>query len=339
MKRVNLKQLSPEAMEEFVLGFGLRRYRAGQLLHWIYGQRASSIEEITVISRSLRASLAEEAYIGNLRLAGSRRSGDGTEKLAFELEDGNVIESVLIPDGDRLTLCVSSQAGCAMGCRFCLTGRGGLKRNLGAFEIVDQVIAAQRLASPARVTNVVLMGMGEPLHNIGEVSEALRRIVKLMGYSPRRVTLSTSGLADKMLAIPSLAPPVNLAVSLNATTDEQRSYIMPVNRRFPIKTLLEACRRYPLRKRRRITFEYVLMDSFNDTDEDARRLVKIARQVPSKVNLIPINEYEGSEFRRPPEARVMKFQEVLVAANVTAQVRKSKGSDILAACGQLGLAV
>lgn len=335
MEKVDLKALTAEELRDFMSQRGLPRFRAKQLLHWLYEKGASSIEDITEFSKDLRAELAHAAYIGNLELSERTKSSDGSEKFLFELRDGLGIESVLIPGDDRLTLCVSSQVGCAMGCRFCLTGKGGLKRNLRASEIVDQVISVQRL-SPRRITNVVLMGMGEPLHNLHEVSDALWRMTGLMKYSPRRITLSTSGLVDKLLELPSKAPPVNIAISLNATTDEQRDYIMPVNRRFPLKELIEACKRYPLQKRRSITFEYVMLAGFNDSDEDARRLVGIARQVPSsKVNLIPVNEFEGSEFRRPSDERVLEFQKILVDSGVRAIIRKSKGVDVLAACGQL----
>jgi 23S rRNA (adenine2503-C2)-methyltransferase len=334
MAMVNLKELTAEELRDFMSQRGLPRFRANQLLHWIYEKRVSSLEEVTEFSKDLRAELARVAYIGSLELSERAESSDGTEKFLFELLDGHGIESVLIPDDDRLTLCVSSQAGCAMGCRFCLTGRGGLKRNLRAFEMADQVISVQRF-SARRITNVVLMGMGEPLNNLDEVADALWRMTGLMEYSPRRITLSTSGLPEGLLELPSKAPPVNIAVSLNATTDEQRDYVMPVNRRFPLERLIEACRRYPLQRRRRITFEYVLMAGFNDSDGDARRLVGIARRVPSKVNLIPVNEFEGSEFRRPSEGRVLEFQKILLDSGVTAIVRKSKGADVLAACGQL----
>jgi 23S rRNA (adenine2503-C2)-methyltransferase len=332
---VDLKALNADELKGFVSEMGLPAYRAGQLLHWIYERGAVSTDEITELSKSLRASLRDTACISNLRIAGRLKSSDGTEKFLFELEDGLCIESVLIPDEKRLTLCISSQAGCAMGCKFCLTGRDGLKRNLRAHEIADQVIAASRAASPGRITSIVLMGMGEPLHNLDEVSEALWRITELLQYSTRRVTVSTCGLTDRMLELPHKAPPVNFAVSLNATTDEVRDRIMPVNRRFPMKALISACRQYPLPKRRRITFEYVMMDSLNDTEEDAERLVRIARQVPSKVNLIPFNGFEGSGFTPPPDERVKRFQKILQNAGVTALVRKSKGTDILAACGQL----
>lgn len=333
--KTDLKALGSEEMAAFVSGLGLPGYRASQLLHWIYEKRASSIGEITELSKALREELASRAYISNLSLLKRQASSDGTEKYLFGLEDGQSIESVLIPDAGRLTLCVSSQVGCAMGCRFCLTGRGGLRRNLRAHEIADQVLAAARLISPARITNVVLMGMGEPLHNFNETVEALRRMTTLMGFSGRRITLSTVGLAPRILELPLKAPQVNLAVSLNATTDAVRDRIMPVNRKYPIGVLMDACRRYPLPRRRRITFEYVLMDGINDSPEDARRLRALIRGIPSKVNLIPLNEFEGCEFKSSPEGRVLSFQKALLDAGITAMIRKSKGQDISAACGQL----
>ncbi len=335
MEKVNLKALSEGEVKSFMSGLGLPTFRARQLLHWMYERRAFSIEDITEFSRELRESLGEKAFISNLETVDRQTANDGTEKFLFRLEDRELIESVLIPDAERLTLCISSQVGCAMDCGFCLTGRGGLKRNLKAHEIADQVIAAGRAVAPRYINNIVLMGMGEPLYNLDEVSEALWRITGLMKYSTRRVTVSTCGVADKMLELPLKAPPVNLAVSLNATTDEVRSRIMPINRRFPLKVLLEACRKYPLQRRRRITFEYVMIEHLNDNPEDAERLVKIARQVPSKINLIPFNEVEGAKFKSPSEGRVNAFQEILQRAGVTALIRKSKGTEIFAACGQL----
>ena len=310
------------------------KYRADQLLHWIYERYACSLQEITEFSKALRSELAQTAYISNLGLADRQRSKDGTEKFLFSLEDGQTIESVLIPDKDRLTLCISSQAGCAMGCGFCLTGGMGLVRNLKAHEIVDQIISANRLIAPAKITNIVLMGMGEPLANFDEVVEALWRITGLMGISKRRITLSTSGLVPKMLEFPAKAPDVNLAISLNATTDEARSRIMPINKTYPIKELLDACRRYPLRPRRRITFEYVLIGGVNDTQADAKRLVKLLRGIPCKVNLIPCNPEEQSSMKRPSEESILAFQKVIADSNITVLVRESKGQDILAACGQ-----
>jgi 23S rRNA (adenine2503-C2)-methyltransferase len=343
MRKTDLKALSKKQLEAFVHEQGLPAFRAKQLLHWIYERRVESVSDITEFSKDLRGSLSERAYISNLTLLARQSSADSTEKFLFGLSDGESIESVIIPDKDRLTLCISSQVGCAMMCRFCLTGKLKLKRNLKAHEIADQVISVNRLlgtgAPSSRasrsITNIVLMGMGEPLENLDEVAEALRRMTDLMGISKRRITLSTSGISPMIDELARKAPRVNLAISLNATTDEVRDRIMPVNRRYPLKSLLDACRRYPLEPRRRITFEYVLLQGINDTTDDARRLVKILKGIPCKVNLIPFNPYPGAPYRRPSDEEVEQFQKIVLGGNVTALIRKSKGQDILAACGQL----
>ncbi len=222
-----------------------------------------------------------------------------------------------------------------MSCRFCLTAKLGIKRNLKPHEIVDQIISVSRIIAPVKITNIVFMGMGEPLANFENTVEALWRIKDLMKFSPRRVTLSTAGIAPKIIELSKKAPAVNLAISLNATTDAVRDYIMPVNRKYPIKELLGACRKFPLSARRRITFEYVLLKGVNDTPEDARRLVSLLKGIPSKVNLIPFNPVAGSEFERPEDGRVLNFQDILLKGKLTAIIRKSRGEDILAACGQL----
>jgi 23S rRNA (adenine2503-C2)-methyltransferase len=335
MSRVNLKELSKQSLESFLKGLGAPAFRARQLLHWLYEKHAADIQEITELSKEFRLKLSEVAYIGNLSLLDRKSSSDGTEKYLFGLEDGESVESVLIPDDDRLTLCISSQAGCALGCRFCLTGAIGLRRNLKPHEVVDQVISVSRAIRPCTLTNVVMMGMGEPLANFDNVIEALWRLTELVKISPRRVTLSTAGIVPKIIELARKGPKVNLAISLNATTDEVRDRIMPVNRAHPLRELLKACREFPLPERRRITFEYVLLKGVNDSIEDAHRLAKLLKGIPSKVNLIPFNPYEGSEFERPGDEVVAAFQEVLLNAHMTALVRKSKGRDISAACGQL----
>lgn len=345
MGKINLKSLTEEELEVFIKESGLPVFRAKQILHWIYEKYAVSIHDITELSKDLRERLSEKAYISNLELLNRQLSKDGTEKFLFGLEDGETIESVLIPDEDRLTLCISSQVGCAMACRFCLTGKLGLKRNLEAYEIIDQIIAVNRAVKgdfaggtkfPLRaITNIVLMGMGEPLANFDNVVDALWRITRLMRFSPRRITLSTSGIVPKILELPGKAPMINLAISLNATTDVVRDSIMPINKTYPIKQLLDTCRKFPLPARRRITFEYVILKGINDAPEDAKRLINLLKGIPSKVNLIPFNPYEYSEFKRPDDERVLEFQNILIKGNVTALVRKSKGQDILAACGQL----
>jgi 23S rRNA (adenine2503-C2)-methyltransferase len=332
---VDLKSLSQKELDAFIKSQGLPDYRAGQLIHWIYTRYASRIDEITEFSRDLRSRLNESAYISNLKIMQRSKSSDGTEKFLFALQDDQTIESVLIPDSDRLTLCVSSQVGCALGCLFCLTGKGGFIRNLKAHEIVDQIIAVNRTIQNNKITNIVFMGMGEPLMNFDNVVEALRRIVDLIGISKRKITLSTAGIVSKMLLLPRKAPEVNLAVSLNAATDEVRNKIMPVNKRYPLAALIEACRRYPLKPGRRITFEYVMIDGLNDSLDDAKRLITLLKGLRCKLNLIPLNPHQGDSLKRPSQEKVLAFQKMLFHHNRRAMIRESRGQDILAACGQL----
>jgi 23S rRNA (adenine2503-C2)-methyltransferase len=335
MTKTDLKALSQEELDSFAKDAGLQAFRIRQLIHWIYERYALSIDEITEFSKKLREEFSERAYISNLTLLDRQTSEDGTQKFLFGLEDSETIESVLIPDEDRLTLCISSQVGCAMGCVFCLTGKLGLKRNLEAHEIVDQVISVNRLILPERITNIVFMGMGEPLANFDHVVEAIVRITNIMKMSPKRITLSTSGIPPKIIELGKKALRVNLAISLNATTDAVRNVIMPINKTYLIRALLDACRKYPLPVNRRITFEYVLLKGTNDSPEDALRLVRLLKNIPSKINLIPFNAYSGCEYERPDERTVIQFQDILLDAGMTVLIRKSKGQDILAACGQL----
>ncbi|MGC2061488.1 MAG: 23S rRNA (adenine(2503)-C(2))-methyltransferase RlmN [Thermodesulfovibrionales bacterium] len=343
--RVNLKALSKDDTFLFIRERGLPRYRAEQLLNWIYRRYATDIRQITEYSLELRNELGSVAYISSLDLVKRLVSNDGTEKFLFRLEDDETIESVLIPEEERLTLCISSQVGCAMGCKFCLTGSMGLVRNLDAGEIVDQVISVNRMLgssgmsgkpeSGRKVSNIVLMGMGEPLANFDHVVDALWRITEFIGISKRRITLSTAGLVPKIPLLPEKAPDVNLAISLNATTDHVRNEIMPVNKKYPIRALLDACRKYPLGPRRMITFEYVLLGNLNDSPADARRLAGLVQGIRCKINLIPYNPHAAAGLERPSEKRLLAFQKVLVDNNLTALIRESRGQDILAACGQL----
>ncbi|MEW6107881.1 MAG: 23S rRNA (adenine(2503)-C(2))-methyltransferase RlmN [Nitrospirota bacterium] len=335
MVKINLKSLSKDGIFDFIESLGLPRYRGEQLIHWIYKKNAASIDEISEFSKSLRNTLNKHAFISNLELVKNLKSRDGTEKFLFSLNDGQTIETVLIPDKGRLTLCISSQVGCALGCRFCLTGKLGFIRNLKSFEIVDQITTVQRIIMPKKITNIVLMGMGEPLLNFDRVVEALWRIVLLVGISKRKITLSTAGITPRIELFSKKAPEVNLAVSLNATTDESRDKIMPVNKRYPIKSLLNACRNFPLSPRRRITFEYVLIKGLNDSREDALRIVRLLKGIRCKVNLIPLNQSGSDSLKRPSERTILEFQKILMQNNMTALIRESKGSDILAACGQL----
>ena len=368
--KINLKALTEKEMPVFVQNLGQSPYRAKQIINWIYKKFAASSEEMTDLPKSLREKLLKTAFISNLKLLKKEVSKDSTQKFLFELEDKETIESVLIPDQNRLTLCISSQVGCAMRCKFCMTGKIGLKRNLKAYEIVDQIISVQRMltetkippsplcqrgargdSSPSKITNIVFMGMGEPLHNFAEVTEAVRRIINLLGISKRKITVSTAGIVRKIFELAGTGLQVNLAISLNATTDRVRDTIMPINKKNPIKQLLQACREFPLTPTRRITFEYVFLEGINDSKDDALRLVKLLKGIKSKVNLIPYNLIQESTspsffkrfdrteelkpLRTPSEDKILFFQKILRTAGITAIIRKSKGSDISAACGQL----
>jgi 23S rRNA (adenine2503-C2)-methyltransferase len=331
---VDLKNLSPVELEAFLAGLGKERFRAGQLLRWIYPRGVSDFALMTDLAKDFRAELATRATVSSFVPEAEEISADGTRKFLFRLADGESIETVLIPmDEGRATLCISTQVGCAMQCSFCLTGAFGLTRNLTAAEIVNQVCAVRERFP---VDNIVLMGMGEPLHNLDNVVRALEILYAESGfnYSPRKVTLSTSGMVPEMLELGRRIR-VNLAVSLNATTDAVRDQLMPVNRRYPLAELMRACRAFPLAPRQRITFEYILIRGVNDTQDDARRLVGLLHGVKAKVNLIPFNEHAASPFHAPDAAAIEAFQRHLLNRGIVAIRRASKGQDISAACGQL----
>ncbi len=335
---VELKGLDAPETEAWCAMQDLPAYRGRQIRQWLFKKLARSFEEMTSLPASLRLDLGEKALVDRLEPEEARTSADGTEKYLFRLDDGPLIESVLIPERDHLTLCISSQAGCAMGCRFCVTGARGLKRNLTAAEIVDQVVQVRRrMAEPDRLTNIVFMGMGEPLANYQAVVRAVHNLTADDGlnFSHRRVTLSTCGLVPMIRRLGREAR-VNLAVSLNAADDETRSLLMPVNRTHPLSELMAACRDFPLPHRRMITFEYILMDGVNDAPEDARNLARLLRGLRGKINLIPLNPHRALDLNPSPPERIREFQEILAAGRYTAIVRKSKGRDISAACGQLG---
>ncbi|OGP55508.1 MAG: 23S rRNA (adenine(2503)-C(2))-methyltransferase [Deltaproteobacteria bacterium RBG_13_52_11] len=335
---VNLKDLSLEELEALIAGLGKERYRARQIMKWLYGRGASSFEEMTDLAKELRAELVRTARISSLESLTIERSGDGTRKYLFGLEDGNQVETVLIPDEGRLTLCISTQAGCAMGCRFCLTGAGGFARDLTSGEILDQIVVVTRGLGPdERISNCVLMGMGEPLANYDSVTKALGIMASDLGFglSRRRITLSTVGLIPQMKRLVAERVPCRLAISLNASTQKVRSYLMPIGSRYPLSALLAACRALPLPPRERITFEYVLIQGVNDSEGDARGLTQILRGIRCKMNLIPLNECPGIAFRRPQEKAVLRFQKVLMEAGYTTIIRESRGGAISAACGQL----
>lgn len=332
--KTDLKNLTLSDLEQFLQGQGKERFRATQVFKWIYQHDARCFQEMTNISKILREELEATAFISNLEAEAVEAGCDGTRKYLFTLSDGASVESVLIPDEGRNTLCVSSQVGCAMGCRFCLTGTFKLTRNLTTSEIINQIMAARR---DADIRNIVMMGMGEPLHNLDNLIPAIRIMIDGNGLqlSNRRVTVSTCGLVPEMERLGRELPNINLAVSLNATTDELRDLIMPINRRYPLRELLRACREFPLPGRRKVTFEYVMLGGLNDSLEDAKRLLRLISDIPSKVNLIPFNEFEGCTFRSPDRATIDAFHKYLIDRHVTVITRDSRGNDISAACGQL----
>jgi 23S rRNA (adenine2503-C2)-methyltransferase len=339
MSRVNLVGLLPAELEGLAVELGASRYRGRQLATWIYRKGVFDLETMSDLPKDFRARLVERAAIEVPEPERVTASQDGSRKLVYRFADASRISSVIMPDDDRVTLCVSTQVGCGFECRFCLTGVMGLERNLTAGEIVGQVLGTNRLLAPdQRVTHIVFMGMGEPLANYAALVTSLRILTdaKLgLGYSPRRITVSTVGLVPGIEKLGREALKVNLAISLHAASDEVRGPLMPVNRSFDLKTLLAALRRYPLTHRQRIFFEYVLLEDVNDSPDDAARLVKLLRGIRAKVNLIPFNDWEGAGFRRPPLPRILAFQSVLLDAGLTTTVRWSKGEDIGAACGQL----
>jgi 23S rRNA (adenine2503-C2)-methyltransferase len=341
MSRTNLVGTLPAALEDLAESLGASRYRGRQVATWIYRKGVVDLDAMTDLPRDFRARLAETAEATLPEVERATSSQDGSRKLVFRLADGARVSSVLMPDDGRITLCLSTQVGCGYACAFCLTGTMGLERNLTAAEIVGQLMAANALLAtegPERVTHIVFMGMGEPLANYANLVTALKILTDArlgLSYSPKRVTVSTVGLVPAIDRLGREDLKVNLAVSLHAASDDVRSRLMPVNKAFDVEALMAAVRRYPLTTRQRVFFEYVLLDGINDSPEEAQRLAKLLRGVKSKVNLIPFNDWEGSSHRRPPLARILAFQAILLDAGITTTVRWSKGEDIGAACGQL----
>jgi 23S rRNA (adenine2503-C2)-methyltransferase len=356
----DLRNLTLEETEALVEELGLPRFRADQIFRWVHGRAVASVEEMTDLAKPLRAELAEKVTISALSVDAEQQSSDGTRKLRLKTHDGRMLETVLIPDGDagsdddedeeevelpadfrprvpKLTQCVSSQVGCALDCTFCATAKLGFGRNLTAGEIVDQVYRGMLGDRAKRPTNLVFMGMGEPLHNFGELVRALRILTdeKGAGFSRRRITVSTAGLVPGIDKLAESGLRVNLAISLNAATDEVRDELMPINKKWNIATLLEAAMRFPLERRRRVTFEYVLLAGVNDSDDDALKLARLLRNRPAKVNLIPWNPHPLSPYRRPSAERVKSFQARVREGGVPVYVRRPRGDDIDAACGQL----
>ncbi len=334
----DIKSLSRADLIQWLADRKIRPFRADQILKWIYLRLADSFDQMTDLSKDFRILLAEHFSLARLPVKQEFTARDGTRKFLFGLQDGQTVESVLIPEKNHYTLCISSQVGCAQGCRFCVTGQGGLVRNLTCGEIVGQALEARKqIPDPAQLTNLVFMGMGEPLANYRQLVLAIEALTNSdwgMKFANRRITVSTAGLVPRLKDL-GRDTRVNLAVSLNAVDDEARTHLMPINRKYPIRDLLDACRQYPLAPNRKITFEYILMKDLNDNATHARKLAKLLAPIKAKINLIPFNPYEGSEFDRPSEVRIQAFQSILVDKHFTSLVRYSKGQEIMAACGQL----
>jgi 23S rRNA (adenine2503-C2)-methyltransferase len=352
MFAANLIGMHVSDLEALATDLGASRYRGRQLATWLYRNGVLDLDAMTDLPKDFRAALAQRAIASLPDLELATPSQDGSRKLVFALADGARVSSVVMPDDDRVTLCLSTQVGCGYACAFCLTGTMGLTRNLTTAEIIGQFLQAKKLvnaegahaegmqeqASSSRITNVVFMGMGEPLANYAALVQALRIMTDAkygLGFSPRRITVSTVGLVSGIEKLGREGLGVNLAISLHAASDEIRSRLMPVNRAWNVAALMEAVRRYPLASRQSVFFEYVMLDGVNDSVEEAQRLARLLRGVHAKVNLIPYNDWPGSDFQRPPLARILAFQTVLLDAGITTTVRWSKGEDIGAACGQL----
>jgi 23S rRNA (adenine2503-C2)-methyltransferase len=334
----DIAELELPELEQALETLGHPRFHARQIFQWVHRRGVTDFGVMSDLGRELRAQLAAQFVITTPQVERKERSSDGTTKFLLRLIDGKLIEAVYIPDTPAQTFCISTQVGCAMRCAFCLTGKMGIERNLTAGEIAGQVrVLARELGMLDTRFNIVLMGMGEPLHNYEATMKALRILADEHGFGlpPRRMTLSTVGVlpALERLATEPLMP--NLAISLHSTTEDQRDMLVPINRKYGLRELLDACRRFPLKRRERITFEYVMLQDVNDTPEDARRLVRLLHGIRGKVNLLPLNEAAGIPFERPSDDRVNRFARILSEHGVTVSVRKSRGRDIRAACGQL----
>ena len=339
MSAPNLVGMLPSQLEDLAVELGASRYRGRQVATWLYRKGVTDIAAMSDLPKEFRVALGGRARAELPEVERATPSLDGSRKLVFRLDDGARVSAVVMPDDGRITLCLSTQVGCGYACAFCLTGTMGLTRNLTAAEIVGQLLAANALlAEGERVTHIVFMGMGEPLANYAALVQSLRVLTdaKLgLGYSPRRITVSTVGLVGGIEKLAREDLKVNLAISLHAASDEVRSRLMPVNRAWDLEALMRVVRAYPLAPRQHVFFEYVMLEGVNDSPEEAQQLAKLLRGVRAKVNLIPFNDWEGAAFQRPPLARILAFQSILLDAGVTTTVRWSKGEDIGAACGQL----
>ena len=338
--QVDLSGLTADELSALVVELGGKGFQGRQLFRWIHRKGVTDFSAMTTLPKELRARLADQAVISTPEVVRKDVSSDGTTKLLLRLGDGRQIEAVFIPDTPSQTFCISTQVGCAMKCGFCLTGTMGLTRHLTAGEIAGQVrVLATELGFLDTPFNIVVMGMGEPLHNYDATMKALQLVGSAEGLnvSPRRVTLSTVGVLPGLEKLAREPYMPNLAISLHATTEAQRDLLVPINRKYSLAQLMDACRKFPLKKRSRITFEYVMVAGVNDSIEDARRLVRLLNGLKAKVNLLPLNEAAGIPYSRPSDEQVDAFAQVLANAHVTVSVRKSRGRDIRAACGQLAV--
>lgn len=333
----NFYGLPLASLQAYLAELGKEKYRAQQLYRWVYAQGIDDIEQMSNLSKRFREELPGYLNFELPRVVQQLDSVDGTRKLLFDVGDNMTVETVLIPSEDRLTICLSSEVGCNMACRFCYTGKQKLKKRLSAEQIVGQFVQAHRslAGENRRITNIVFMGMGEPLDNCEAVFAAIEVIAEDHGFnlSKKRITVSTSGIVPEMPKV--WQHKVRLAVSLNAAYDEIRDQVMPINRRWPLEELLEACREYHRQTKDSVTFEYVMLKDVTDSLEDARKLPKLLKGIPCKINLIPFNEHPGSEYKRPSRERVLRFQQVLMQAGLQTLIRRTMGRDIYAACGQL----
>ena len=332
--KVNLKGLWIEDLEKLLGDLGEKRYKARQLASWIYAKGATDFDQMTDLSKDLRMKLAQIGYIDRIKLIKKQISDkDLSEKFLFELADGERIETVLMWEGKRVTVCLSTQVGCPLGCTFCATGQMGFKRNLTAGEIVDQIVAL----GEHRITHAVLMGMGEPLLNFDDTLRAIRIMNDEMGlsFSAKRITISTAGIPSVIRKLAEQRLKLKLAISLNAATDAKRNQIMPINKKHPLRELLAAVKHFTKNAKRSVTFEYVLMNGVNDSEKDALALSKLVQGVPCKINLIPYNPVQDLPYRRPSEETTLAFRDYLYPRCPAVTLRISKGEDIFAACGQL----
>ena len=335
----SIRTTLPDELETILVDeLGEKKFRAAQILRWIFVERVESWDEMTNISKALRAKLADRFELATLPIPEQHSAKDGTNKIAFSLADNSVVESVLIPTDSRLTLCVSSQVGCKFNCAFCRTATLGFFRSLTADEIIEQVLVAQKVAGERRITNIVFMGMGEPLDNYDNLIRALKILLapECFDYSRRKITLSSVGHVPGLQALARENLGINLAISLHAATDELRSQIMPANRIWGLDELFATLKSFPLDQRQRITFEYIIIKGLNHSPRDANALVKRLHGIPSKVNLIGFNAFAGCKFQSPSEDEMLEFQERLLAKGLSTTIRLARGDDELAACGQLG---